>query len=173
MNLDQLAGPMTVPFSTRRNAQAAALVLSLMGCRSLLYSSAEAEGTHVSIELAGLILWTTRCDPPLLRDEARGVAAETGKDVVIVRVGTGSAATPPVLFDWLPVAGAGLFGLIPAFPSGGGLALVKANDGNCRLEINGAGVTDRCRGTGRWRLERTSAVVKADVFFRSSLWGGL
>jgi hypothetical protein len=173
MTLNHLAGPMTVPFSTRRAAQAAAATLSLMGCRSSVLRAAEAAGTHVSVPLGGLTLWATRCDPPLLREEARATAAGSRKDVLILRVGTDSADRPPIVFDWIPDDNASRYGLVPALPVGGGLSLADPNDETGRRDLTSDGIIERSAGAHRWPLERTLGIARASAILRSRLWGGL
>jgi hypothetical protein len=173
MTLNQLAGPMTVPFSTRRAAQAAAATLSLMGCRSSAFRAAEAAATHVSVPLGGLTLWATRCDPPLLREEAGAAAAKSRNDVLILRVGTGSADGPPIVFDWIPHRAGSRFGLVPALPIGGGLSLADPHDESCLLDLTGDGIIDRSDMKDGWILARVLAASRAAAILRSNLWGGL
>jgi hypothetical protein len=64
--LNELAHPMAVPFSTRRSAQAALLVLSLIGGKAAHPAAIEVEPSHLRVHLRGFSLWATRCDKPML-----------------------------------------------------------------------------------------------------------
>lgn len=174
--LDQLAHPMATPFSTRRAAQAAALTLSLVGCRPADGEKASAEVSRVSVPLPGFALWATRCDPPLLIEEAIATAAGSGRDVLILRVGTGSPGRPPVTFDWVchtadgPVA---KLGFSAALPASGGLTLVPETDWEPSLQIRPGGISEHPEVSPGWPLERLLAVARATAIYRSNLWGGL
>jgi hypothetical protein len=172
MTLNQLARPMSVPFSTRRAAQAPVLTLSLTGCRASTMNAADVAESHVKVPLGRLSLWATRCDAPVLIEEAAAAARVSLQDVLILRLGTG-AASPPVLFDWVPNAGLGRIGLVPALPAGGGLSLADPKQDDLRLDVTGDGILDRTDVAPGWALERVLAVARAAAIFRSNLWGGL
>ena len=174
--LRQLAHPMSVPFPTRRTAQAAALTLSLIGCRPTDGEMASAGVAYVSVPLPGFMLWATRCDPPLLIEEAMATAMESGRDVLILRVGTGSPGRPPVAFDWvrhMAERPTPRLGFLAALPAGGGLILVAEKDSEPHLEIRSVGILERSEHSPGWPLERLLAVARATAIYRSNLWGGL
>ncbi|HET9637675.1 MAG TPA: hypothetical protein VFP12_00540 [Allosphingosinicella sp.] len=173
--LAKLAHPMSVPFSTRRSAQAALLLLSLVGTETP-DSAVDAEPTHLRVHLAGYTLWATRCDKPLLLEDAAVLARAGRRDVLIMRLATSLHPASPLTFDWIPTAAASSrprCGLLPALPFGGGLALVDPHDERARLDVTANAILNRCDLPATWPAQRELAMARANAVLNSQLWGGL
>ena len=174
--LHQLADPMAIPFSTRRAAQAAVVTLSLMQAQAETAAPpAEDHGTHVRVQLGGFSLWSTRCDPPLLVEEASAATHESGRDVLILRLQTSVGSRLPVAFDWfsaLGCQGAPRFSLAPALPSEGGLSLIPSTASDLRLDVTAKGIVAHRDDTPLWALQRDLAIARAVAVFKARLWGG-
>jgi hypothetical protein len=173
--LNRLAHPMATPFAIRKAAQAAALTLSLIGHHTTGEAIASAEGSYVAVGLPRLMLWATRCDPPLLLNEARERACATGHDVIIVRLGSGAEPGPPVTFDWVSQRTDGVtcrVGLAPALPSRGGLILVSG-ESDPPIDVLPGGIVEHAEAPSGWPLERVLATARAAGIYRSHLWGGM
>lgn len=170
--LAELAQPMTVPFSTRRAAQAAAVTLSLIGAGAGV--AAEVKDSHVSVSLAWFTLWATRCDAPILVDAAAAAARATGHGVLIVRLSTALQPASPVMFDWVGAPPAKCFhaSLLPALPSAGGLSLVAKDLPDRRFDVTTAGIIERRDLPLSWSAERDLAVARALAVFNAELWAG-
>jgi len=174
--LAQLAHPMSVPFATRRSAQAALLMLSLIGADAPDAATVEAEDSHLRVYLAGYTLWATRCDPPLLQDDAAVLAEASRRDVLILRLATSLHPAPPVTFDWFPAPAASVeprLGLLPALPFGGGLALVDPHEEGIRLEVNAEAIVAVRALPTTWPAQRDLAMARATAVLNNQLWGGL
>jgi len=174
--LAQLAHPMSVPFSTRRSAQAALVLLSLMGTEAASSATVEAEASHLRVHLVGYILWATRCDKPLLLEEAAVLARAGRRDVLIMRLATSLHPASPVTFDWIPaeaVSNGPRYGLLPALPFGGGLALVDQQDVNLRLDVTTEAIVLRLDQPPNWPAQRELAMARATAVLNNQLWGGL
>jgi hypothetical protein len=173
--LAQLAHPMSVPFSTRRSAQAALLLLSLVGGEAPDSAAVDAEPSHLQVHLAGYTLWATRCDRPLLLDDAAVLARAGRRDVLIMRLATSLHPASPLTFDWIPASATstGRYGLLPALPFGGGLALVDPHDEQVRLDLTADAIFNRCDLPGTWPAQRELAMARANAVLNSQLWGGL
>lgn len=174
--LAQLAHPMSVPFATRRSAQAALLVFSLIGAPAPSATAVEAEDSHLRVHLAGYTLWATRCDPPLLQDDAAVLAKAGRRDVLILRLATSLHPASPVIFDWFPAPAASVeprLGLLPALPFGGGLALVDPNEEGIRLDVNAEAIVIVRALPTTWPAQRDLAMARATAVLNNQLWGGL
>jgi hypothetical protein len=172
--LNQLAHPMAVPFPMRRSAQAALAVLSLFAPEAACPGTVQTEASHLRVHLRNMSLWATRCERPLLVEDAAVLAAAGRKDVLIVRLST--SLSSPVTFDWIPSAsasGAARYRLLPALPYHGGLALVDALDEDLRVDVTAEAILVRPDMPPAWRLQRELAAARASAFFKSLLWGGL
>lgn len=172
--LAQLAHPMFVPFSTRRSAQAALVLLSLIGTEAGS-ATVETEASHLRVHLAGYTLWATRCDKPLLLAEAAVLARAGRRDVLIMRLATSLHPASPVTFDWIPATASRgpRYGLLPALPFGGGLALVDPHNEQVRLDLTADAITSRCDLADTWPAQRELAKARANAVLNSQLWGGL
>lgn len=174
--LHQLADPMAIPVSTRRAAQAAVVTLSLMQAQTETAAPpAEDHGSHVRIQLGHFSLWSTRCDPPLLVEEASAATQESGRDVLILRLQTSVGSRLPVAFDWFSAREyqrAPRFGLAPALPSEGGLSLVASAASDLRLDVTAAGIVVHQGVTPLWAVQRDLAIARAVAVFKAQLWGG-
>ncbi len=168
--LAQLAHKMTVPFNTRRAAQAAAVTLSLIG--GAADAPARAETAYVSVRVPGFRLFATRCDPPLLIDDASAAAVAAGVDVLVLRFSPACGASSPVTFDWLPARSARCsqrMCLLPALPRGGGLSLVPKHSSDVRLDVSRAVIAERTDLPTSWPPERDLAVARAVAVFKAEL----
>lgn len=179
--LDQLAHPMATPFSTRRSAQAALALLSLIGGKGSAPHGIEVRPSHLRVHLEGFTLWVTRCDPPLLLDEAAVLAAAARCDILIARLAASPRRTignvaSPVSVDWVRAGEGGdaiSSGLAPALPHGGGLALVDSDNEQLRIDVTDKGIV-ACRNTPPgWPLQRELAAARAAAILHDQLWGGL
>jgi hypothetical protein len=171
--LAQLAHPMTVPFSTRRAAQAAAVTLSLIGAGA--GAAAEVKESYISVSLTSLILWATRCDTPILIDAAAAAARAADRSVLIVRLSTALQPASPVTFDWISSRSGRCFRrtcLLPALPCAGGLSLVAKYLPDRRLDVTAAGITDTADLPPSWSAERDLAVARAVAVYNAELWAG-
>jgi hypothetical protein len=174
--LRQLAHPMSVPFSTRRSAQAALILLSLIGAEATNSAAVDAEASHLRLHLAGYTLWATRCDKPLLLEEAVVLARAGRRDVLIMRLTTSLRRASPVTFDWIPAAAAASgprCALLPALPFGGGLALVDEHDEDVRLDVTAEAIINRCDLPTTWPAQRELAMARATAVLNNQLWRGL
>ena len=173
--LRQLAHPMTVPFSTRRSAQAALLMLSLVGAGEAGSAAVNEEPSHLRVHLGGYTLWATRCETPLLLDDAGVLAAAGRRDVLILRLATSLHPPSPVTFDWIPAAAAShpRCGLLPALLFGGRLALVDPREEDVRLDVTADAVIIRRDLPAVWPAQRQLAMARATALLKSQLWGGL
>jgi len=173
--LHQLAHPMTVPFSTRRSAQAALLMLSLVGAGETGSAAVDEEPSHLRVHLGGYTLWATRCERPLLLDDARVLAAAARRDVLILRLATSLHPPSPVTFDWIPAAAAShpRCGLLPALLFGGGIALVDPREEDLRLDVTADALVIRRDLAATWPARRQLAMARATALLNSQLWGGL
>lgn len=174
--LRQLAHPMAAPFSTRRSAQAALLILSLIGADATGRSVIEAEASHLRVHLAGYTLWTTRCDRPLLLEDAAVLAKAARREVLILRLATALHPASPMTFDWIPADGASgdpRFNLMPALPFGGGLALLDERQEDVRLDVTAEAILLRRDQPAAWPAQRQLAMARAVAVLKSQLWGGL
>jgi hypothetical protein len=174
--LHQLADPMAIPVSTRRAAQAAVVTLSLMQAQAGTFAPpAEDHGSHVRVQLGGFSLWATRCDPPLLVEDALTATHESGRDVLILRLQTSVGSRLPVAFDWFSARGnqgAPRFSLAPALPSDGGLSLIPSTAPDLRLNVTAAGIVVHQDVTPLWAVQRDLAIARAVAVFRAQLRGG-
>lgn len=174
--LHQLADPMAIPVSTRRAAQAAVVTLSLMQSQAETFAPpAEDHGSHVRVQLDGFSLWATRCDPPLLVEEASSATHDSGRDVLILQLQTSVASRLLVTFDWFSARDnqrAPGFGLAPALPSEGGLSLISSSASGLRLDVTAGGIVAHGDDTPLWALQRDLAIARAVAVFRVRLWGG-
>jgi hypothetical protein len=173
--LAQLAHPMSAPFSTRRSAQATLLLLSIVGAEATHSAAVDAQPSHLRVHLAGYTLWATRCDKPLLLEEAAVLARTGRRDVLIVRFATSLHPASPLTFDWIPAAASGgpRFGLLPALPFGGGLALVDQNEKELRLDVTPEAILVGRDLPSTWPAQRLLAMARATAVLTSQLWGGL
>jgi len=173
--LNQLAHPMAAPFPTRRSAQAALAVLSMIDGNRTCPTAVDPQPSHVRVHLEGFTLWATRCDRPLLLDDAALLAKAAGRDVLIVRLATPLHPAPVVSFDWLAADAslAGRSGLVPALPFGGGLALVDPQDEDIRVDVTAGALIARADLPPAWPAQRQLAIARATAAFNSRLWGGL
>ena len=169
--LNQLAHPMAIPFPTRRSAQAARAVLSLIAPEAACLGTVQTEASHLRVHLGGMSLWATRCERPLLLEEAAVLATAARKDVLIVRLG--NSLSRPVTFDWIPVAGDARYRLLPALPSDGSFALVDEEDENVRIDVTAESIIVPPEPPPGWGLQRELAVARAAAVLNSQLWGGL
>lgn len=174
MLLTDFAHPMAIPYSMRRAAAAAAVVLSLARIPGAAEAPARLGCGYCAVELPRMCLWATRCDPPLLLDEAIALVEEAGKEILIVRLRTAFEKASPVTFDWVPAdsSQAPLTGLIPALPSGGALALTCAFPDAGRLNVTDSGLV-RPPPDPSWIAQRELAIARARAIFSAELWGGL
>jgi hypothetical protein len=173
--LHDLAHPMAVPFSTRRSAQAALTLLSMIGGNGTCPTAVDPQPSHVRVYLEGFTLWATRCDSPLLLDEAAVLARAGRRDVLILRFGAALLEACAISFDWVSADGLtpSRPGLLPALPSGGGLALVDPQDEHVRVEVTAAALIVRADLPPPWPAQRQLAMARAAAAFNSCLWGGL
>jgi hypothetical protein len=174
--LAKLAHPMSVPFSTRRSAQAALLLLSLVGAEAPDSAAVDAEPSHLRVHLAGYTLWATRCDEPLLLEDAAVLARAARRDVLIMRLATSLHPASPLTFDWIPASAASTgprYGLLPALPFGSRLALVDSHDEQVRLDLTADAILNRCDLPATWPAQRELAMARANAVLNSQLWGGL
>jgi hypothetical protein len=174
--LAQLAHPMSVPFSTRRSAQAALLLLSLVGGKAPVSAAVDAEPSHLRVHLAGYTLWATRCDKPLLLEDAAVLAQAERRDVLIMRLATSLHPASPLTFDWTPASTASTgprYGLLPALPFGGALALVDPHDEQVRLDLTADAIINCCDLPDTWPAQRELAMARANAVLNTQLWGGL
>ena len=174
--LAKFAHPMSVPFSTRRSAQAALLLLSLVGAETPDSAAVDAEPSHLRVHLAGYTLWATRCDTPLLLEEAAVLAEAGRRDVLILRFATSSHPASPVTFDWFPPPAASSgprLGLLPALPFAGGLALVDRHQEDLRLDVTAAAIVTARDLPSTWPVQRELAMARATAILNCRLWGGL
>jgi hypothetical protein len=172
--LAQLAHPMSVPFPTRRSAQAALVLLPLIGTEAGS-AKVETEASHLRVHLAGYTLWVTRCDKPLLLEDAAVLAQAGLRDVLIMRLATSLHPASPVTFDCIPAVAASngpRYGLLPALPFGGGLALVDQHDENLRLDVTAEAIVLRRDQPATWPAQRELAMARANAVLNSQLWGG-
>lgn len=175
--LHQLADPMAIPVSTRRVAQAVVVTLSLIS--SAIKTAppiAENRGSHIRVEFGAFIVWATRCDAPLLVEEAAAVAQDSGRDVLILRLQTSTDSRSPVAFDWFPARdcpGAPWFGLLPALPGEGGLSLTASGASDLRLDVTADGIAAPRDVSPSWAFQRDLATARAVAVFNGQLWGGL
>jgi len=172
---------MAVPFSTRRSARAALALLSLIGGGPAAPRGIEVEPSHLRVHLDGFSLWATRCDYPLLLDEAAALAAAARCDILIARLAASPRRTignvaSPVSVDWVR-AGEGAEaisrGLAPALPHGGGLALVDRDHEQLRIDVSDKGVVSRQDTPPSWPLQRELAAARAAAILHDQLWGRL
>ena len=174
--LAQLAHPMSVPFSTRRSAQAALLLLSLVGVEAPDSAAVDAEPSHLRVHLAGYTLWATRCDRTLLLEDAVVLARAGRRDVLIMRLATSLHPASPLTFDWIPASAASngpRYGLLPVLPFGGGVSLVDPHDEQVRLDLTSDAIVDRSDLPATWPVQRELAMARANAVLNSQLWGGL
>lgn len=174
--LAQLAHPMSVPFSTRRSAQAALLLLSLTGTEAPDSSAVDAEPSHLRVHVAGYTLWATRCDRPFLLEDAAVLACAGRRDVLIMRLATSLHPASPLTFDWIPASAASngpQYKLLPALPFGGGVSLVDPHDEQVRLDLTSDAIINRSDLPATWPAQRELAMARANAVLNSQLWGGL
>ena len=171
--LRQLAHPMSVPFSTRRSAQAALVVLSLIDGDAA--GPVEAQASYLRLHLKGFTLWATRCDRPLLLEDAAVLARAGRRDVLIIRLATSLHPASPMTFDWIPAAATSRprYGLLPALPFGGGLALVDRLEEDVRLDVTAEAIVIRRDLPAAWPAQRQLAMARAAAVLNNQLWGGL
>lgn len=173
--LAQLAHPMSVPFSTRRSAQATLVLLSLVGGDAPDSAAVDAEPSHLRVHLAGYTLWATRCDKPLLLEDAAVLARAGRRDVLIMRLATSLHPASPLTFDWIPASAASngpRHGLLPALPFGGGVSLVDPHDEQVRLDLTFEAIINRWDLPDNWPAQRELAIARANAVLNSQLWGG-
>lgn len=174
--LAQLAHPMSVPFSTRRSAQAALVLLSLIGAEAPGSAAVEAAPSCLRVHLAGYTLWATRCDKPLLLEDAAVLARAGRRDVLIMRLATSLHPASPVTFDWIPAGAASSgprYGLLPALPFGGGLALIDQQEEDLRLDVTAEAIVIGRDMPSTWPAQRQLAMARATAVLNSQLWGGM
>lgn len=174
--LAKLAHPMSVPCSTRRSAQAALVLLALVGADASDSAAVDAQPSHLRVHLAGYTLWATRCDKPLLLEDAAVLARAGRRDVLIMRFATSLHPESPLTFDWIPAlaaSGGPRFGLLPALPFGGGLALVDQWEEDLRLDVTPEAILVGRDLPSTWPAQRQLAMARATAVLTSQLWGGL
>lgn len=173
--LQQLAHPLATPFATRRIARATVAILSLLAPAASPIA-VEVERSYLRALLPGFTLWATRCDRPLLLDEAADEAASEGRDALILRCAPALQNAPPLVIDWMPAApGAGdwRLNLLPALSCEGGLSLVGTGASGLRLDVGGDAIVLREDLPPVWNLQRDLAIARASAVLNSELWGGL
>jgi hypothetical protein len=121
-----------------------------------------------------LSIWGTRCDAPLLVDQAEAAARASCRDILIVRLRAALENRSPVTFDWVPCNRTipHRCGLLPAMTFGGGLALVADQNEELRLDVSTGGVAVAPLDTS-WGLQRPLATARAIAVFSNQLWRGL
>jgi hypothetical protein len=167
---------MSVPCSTRRSAQAALLILRLIGAGAPESAAADAEASHLRVHLAGYTLWATRCDRPLLLEDAAVLARAGRRDVLIMRFATSLHPASSVTFDWFPAAAGSIgpvLGLLPALPFGGGLALVEERREDLRVDVTADAIMIARDLPSTWPAQRQLAMARATALLTNQLWGGL
>lgn len=173
--LRQLAHPMSVPFSTRRSAQAALAILSLIGVEATNSATVAVEASHLRVHLGGYTLWATRCDKPLLLEDAAVLARAGRRDVLIVRLATWLHPASPVTFDWIPAAAASggpRYGLLPALLFGDALALVDEHKEDLRLDVTPEAIVFGRDLPTTWPAQRQLAMARATAVLNNQLRGG-
>jgi hypothetical protein len=174
--LAQLAHPMSVPFSTRRSAQAVLVLLSLIGAEAPDSAAVDVEPSCLRMHLSGYTLWATRCDKPLLLEDAAVWARAGRRDVLIMRLATSLHPASPVTFDWIPARAASSgprYGLLPALLFGGGLALVDPHEEDVRLDVTAGAIVIGRDLPATWPAQRQLAMARAAAVLNNQLWGGL
>jgi hypothetical protein len=167
---------MSIPCSTRRSAQAALLILRLIGAEAPDAAAVDAEASHLRVHLAGYTLWTTRCDRPLLLEDATVLARAGRRDVLIIRFAASSHPASPLTFDWFPAAAGSsgpVLGLLPALPFGGSLALVDERQVDLRLDVTADAIIIGRDLPSTWPFQRQLAMARATALLTTELWGGL
>jgi hypothetical protein len=172
--LQQLAHPLATPFATRRIAKATVAILSLLAPAASPID-VEAAPSYLRTLLPRFTLWATRCDRPLLLDEAAAEARAEARDALILRCAPPLQDAFPLVFDWMPAAPAGgdwRFDLLPALPWEGGLSLVGAGEQPLRLDVGADAIVVRDDLLPVWNLQRDLAIARASAVLNSQLWGG-
>lgn len=172
--LHQLAQPLGTTFTTRRIAKATIAILSLLAPAASPIV-VEAETGWLRSVYPGFTLWATRCDRPLLLDEAADEARAEGRDALILRCAPALQAASPLVLDWMPAAparGDWHFDLRPALPYDGGLSLVAVGEKPLRIDVGADGIAVRDDLSPVWDMQRDLAIARASAVLNNQLWGG-
>jgi hypothetical protein len=148
-------------------------ILSLLASGAESPIEVEVDRSFLCVRLHGFTLWSTRCDRPLLMDQAADEVRGRGRDALILRFATASEHASPLVFDWLPAGGDWRTGLLPALPCGGGLSLVGTGDDGVRLDLRADAIVVRDDMPPVWDLQRDLAIARASAVLNNRLWGGL